>query len=108
MTLLELARKWLRPGAKAEGDEQAAEERDFRKRAGEIWLAYHNQEAWARRKLEAGLVLTAEALAYMERELESRAAQAAHDAEIKKEVEAENVQPAHNADPVPPTPPGGS
>ncbi len=109
MSLLDLARRWLRPGAKAETDAEIAEEADFRKRAGEVWLAYQNNELWARRKLEAGLALTPEALDYMEREIEARKVMADHDAAIKKEVEAENGQPreygSESPASVPPAPP---
>lgn len=102
MSLLDLARKFLRPGYKAEGDEEAAAEAEFRTKAGKVWLDYHNNELWARRKLEAGLTLTPEGLDYMEREVETRKLAAEHADNIKKEIEAENAAP------IPPTPAGDS
>lgn len=87
MTLLELARRWLKPGAKAETQDEASQELEFRELAATVWLAYHDNEPWAQRKLEAGLNLTPEALQYMEREVLARAAAEAH---RKKLTENEN------------------
>lgn len=77
LNLLELARKWLKPGAIAAatdaGDAKELEELEsFNKRVGEIWLTYHENAPWAIRKLANGLRLTPEALDYMEREVEVR------------------------------------
>lgn len=90
MNLLELARKWLKPGAVAADDDAAAERAAFQATAKAVWLEYHGNELWAQRKAEAGLVLTAEGLAYMERENLARRITAEHDAKLKAEWEKDN------------------
>jgi hypothetical protein len=90
MTLLELARKWLRPKAEPETAEEAEEQVKFRERARQIWMAYHNDELWARNKMEAGLNLTPEALVYMERENTARRLAKEHDDKLRAELEKED------------------
>lgn len=72
LNLLEKARRWLNPKAEPETVEEREEQVAFRAEARRIWLAYHDNEPWARAKMEAGLQLTPEALVYMERELTAR------------------------------------
>lgn len=75
LNLLELAKKWFPLNAAGHVPEEPgeiAEREALNKRVGEIWLAYHNQEPWAKVKLAAGLHLTPEALHYMEREVTAR------------------------------------
>lgn len=77
-------------------EEMRADAEAFGKRAAEVWLDYHENALWARNKLDAGLVLTEEALVYMERELVSR--RLAGEAR-KKNLEPENVElPAAKSD----------
>lgn len=59
-------------------------------RAAQAWLDYHADAMWARNKLNAGLVLTEEALVYMEREVTSRGLA---EQSRKKNLETENVKP---------------
>jgi hypothetical protein len=70
-------------------DAMAAAAREFGKRGAEVWLAYHENALWAQRKLDAGLVLTEEALTYMEREITAR--KMAEEARTKN-LETENVE----------------
>lgn len=90
MNLLELARKWLKPGAVAREDADIAEKEAFQATAKAVWLEYHGNELWAQRKAETALVLTAEGLAYMERENLARRITAEHDAKLKAEWEKDN------------------
>lgn len=75
LNLLELAKKWFALNAAGHTPEEPgeiAEREAFNKRVGELWLAYHDQEPWAKVKLAAGLRLTPEAVVYMEREVTAR------------------------------------
>lgn len=102
LSLLELARKWLvrLPGVSDLSAEELGERDAFHRRASALWLEYHENQPWAQRKLQSGTVhLTPEALAYMEQEIESRAAYKAHEAAIKKQLENENAVPPENAAP---------
>lgn len=71
-------------------DDLAAAAREFGKRGAALWLAYHENALWAQRKLAAGLVLTEEALTYMEREIGAR--KMAEEARTKN-LETENENP---------------
>lgn len=90
MTLLELARKWLRPKAEPETVEEREEQVKFRGCARKIWMEYHNNELWARAKMEAGLNLTPEALVYMERENTARRLAKEHADKLREELEKED------------------
>lgn len=71
-------------------DEIRAAAAAFGKRAVQAWLDYHGAALWARNKLDAGMVLTEEALVYMEREVTSRGLA---EQSRKKNLETENVKP---------------
>jgi hypothetical protein len=94
LNLIELARKWLprngRPLPDDIAETELAERDEFNRRAGEVWLAYHDNEPWAKAKLARGMVLTPEALEYMERAVNARNLA---DEARKKNLETENGNP---------------
>lgn len=97
MTLVELAKKWfgrLQRGVNEETllTEERREIAQLREQGRKVWLEYHENEPWAIRKADAGLVLTPEGIAYMEREIQARKYQKEHDDRIKQQVENHDGQ----------------
>lgn len=89
MSLLDLARRWLRPGATAANESEEAERADFQKRAEALFLEYYYNSPYAHAKIKAGLRLTPEALDYMQREVDNRRIAAQIVAENTKEESRE-------------------